>query len=164
MSLKSDVDIDRVQIPLHFSSSSSSLVTIHHLSSNSHFFLTMRIGIGIASAVVRGFACRSQRCYTATSTRPLPLFLSTAATPSETPPPSNYEYTPPNPQRLKSLMPSHDPTNGRAYTLYEKCVRRLYLTNLFHPVKMGLDNMEDLHEALKHPMNHVSYTYIYTHK
>ena len=121
----------------------------------------MRIGIGIASAVVRGFACRS-RCYT-----PRPLFLSTAAsvpTPTPTPAPTpkqtlgtpNNKYTPPNPQHLASLMPSHDPTNGRAYTTYEKCVRRLYLTNLFHPVKMGLQNMEALHEALKNPMNQVS--------
>lgn len=49
-------------------------------------------------------------------------------------------------------MPDFD-SAGRAYTLYEKCVRRLYLTNLFRPVKLGLDNMEQLHEAIGNPMN-----------
>lgn len=57
-------------------------------------------------------------------------------------------------------MPNHDPT-GRPYTLYEKCVRRLYLTNLFHPVKLGLQNMEQLHEALGYPMDNPQLTVIH---
>lgn len=50
-------------------------------------------------------------------------------------------------------MPETNPTTGQAYTPYEKCVRRLYLTNLFHPVKLGLQNMEQLHDALGNPMD-----------
>merc|ERR1712127_1138991 len=50
-------------------------------------------------------------------------------------------------------MPETNPTTGHAYTAYEKCVRRLYLTNLFHPVKLGLQNMEQLHTALGNPMD-----------
>jgi len=38
-------------------------------------------------------------------------------------------------------------------TEYEKLVRRLYKTNLFHPVKMGLDNIHQLHRALGSPMD-----------
>lgn len=67
--------------------------------------------------------------------------------------PNEGKYTPPDPKRLAQLMPEQDPQTGKAYTTYEKCVRRLYLTNLFHPVKLGLLNMERLHEALGSPMN-----------
>ena len=36
---------------------------------------------------------------------------------------------------------------------YEVLVRKLYNTNLFHPVKMGLSNIQMLHEALGCPMD-----------
>jgi dihydrofolate synthase / folylpolyglutamate synthase len=36
---------------------------------------------------------------------------------------------------------------------YEHWVRRLYETNMFHPVKMGLANIESLYEALGKPMD-----------
>ena len=62
-------------------------------------------------------------------------------------------YTPPDPKQLAKLMPESNPTTGQTYTPYEKCVRRLYLTNLFHPVKFGLQNMEELHDALGNPMD-----------
>lgn len=39
------------------------------------------------------------------------------------------------------------------YTPYERWVRRLYQTNLFHPVKLGLTNIEDLHKAMGNPMD-----------
>ena len=42
------------------------------------------------------------------------------------------------------------------FTPYERWVRRLYQTNLFHPVKLGLQNMEVLHEMLGRPMDKVS--------
>ena len=42
------------------------------------------------------------------------------------------------------------------YTMYERLVRRLYTTNLFHPVKLGLDNIERLYEALGSPVDDVS--------
>jgi len=57
-------------------------------------------------------------------------------------------------------MPKYD-ADGRPYTSYEKCVRRLYLTNLFHPVKLGLQNMEELHEALGNPMDDPNRTVIH---
>uniref|UniRef100_A0A7S3V740 Mur ligase C-terminal domain-containing protein n=1 Tax=Chaetoceros debilis TaxID=122233 RepID=A0A7S3V740_9STRA len=69
-------------------------------------------------------------------------------------------FTPPDPERLSSLMPEYD-ANGRPYTLYEKCVRRLYLTNLFHPVRLGLLNMEQLHSALNYPMDDPNITVVH---
>lgn len=39
------------------------------------------------------------------------------------------------------------------YTGYEKWVRRLYATNMFHPVKLGLENMHLLHKLLGNPMD-----------
>lgn len=39
------------------------------------------------------------------------------------------------------------------YTPYERWVRRLYQTNMFNPVKLGLQNMNDLHEAMGRPMD-----------
>ena len=46
--------------------------------------------------------------------------------------------------------------NDKKHTEYEKWVRRLYMTNMFHPVKMGLANMESLHRLLGYPMDDVS--------
>jgi len=48
----------------------------------------------------------------------------------------------------------------RNYSDYEKWVRRLYMTNLFHPVKMGLTNMQQLHDIMGNPMDDVSITYL----
>ena len=45
------------------------------------------------------------------------------------------------------------------YTGYEKWVRRLYATNMFHPVKLGLENMHLLHKLLGNPMDDVSNSY-----
>ena len=42
------------------------------------------------------------------------------------------------------------------HSLYENLVRRLYMTNLFNPVKLGLENTIKLHEVLGSPMNNVS--------
>ena len=36
---------------------------------------------------------------------------------------------------------------------YERLVRKLYMTNLFNPVKLGLENMDRLHEILGRPMD-----------
>jgi hypothetical protein len=49
-------------------------------------------------------------------------------------------------------------SNGEAppppeYSPYERWVRRLYMTNMFHPVKLGLKNIEMLHEAMGSPMD-----------
>lgn len=48
-----------------------------------------------------------------------------------------------------------DTDTDNNYTPYERWVRRLYLTNLFHPVKMGLSNMQTLHQLLGSPMDQV---------
>jgi len=45
------------------------------------------------------------------------------------------------------------PFNSKSLTEYERSVRKLYQINLFHPVKMGLANMEKLHELLGSPMD-----------
>jgi hypothetical protein len=49
-----------------------------------------------------------------------------------------------------------DSTFTDGYTNYEKWVRRLYATNMFHPVKLGLENMHLLHKLLGNPMDDVS--------
>jgi dihydrofolate synthase/folylpolyglutamate synthase len=56
--------------------------------------------------------------------------------------------------RSISLAAMADLEGSSKYTPYEKWVRRLYQTNLFNPVKLGLQNMEDLHEAMGRPMDH----------
>ena len=43
--------------------------------------------------------------------------------------------------------------NPSLHTDYERCVRRLYETNMWHPVKMGLQNIESLYSALGKPMD-----------
>jgi dihydrofolate synthase/folylpolyglutamate synthase len=46
-------------------------------------------------------------------------------------------------------------TSTGEFTDYEKWVRRLYMTNMFHPVKMGLTNMKKLHDIMGNPMDEV---------
>lgn len=45
------------------------------------------------------------------------------------------------------------PSSSSPHSTYEHWVRRLYMTNLFQPVKMGLDNIEKLHDLLGRPMD-----------
>eukprot|EP00526_Cylindrotheca_closterium_P011897 CAMPEP_0113628368 /NCGR_PEP_ID=MMETSP0017_2-20120614/14698_1 /TAXON_ID=2856 /ORGANISM="Cylindrotheca closterium" /LENGTH=466 /DNA_ID=CAMNT_0000538669 /DNA_START=276 /DNA_END=1676 /DNA_ORIENTATION=- /assembly_acc=CAM_ASM_000147 len=52
-----------------------------------------------------------------------------------------------------SLLESTGDASSTAHTDYEKWVRRLYLTNLFHPVKMGLTNIQRLHKLVGNPMD-----------
>jgi hypothetical protein len=49
------------------------------------------------------------------------------------------------------------------YTPYEQWVRRLYMTNLFNPVKLGLKNIEELHKAIGNPMDNVRFALITIH-
>lgn len=61
----------------------------------------------------------------------------------------------------KSSFKSTDSTQDsgeKKYTLYEELIRKLYMTNLFNPVKLGLDNTFALHEAIGSPIDNVSYT------
>lgn len=44
---------------------------------------------------------------------------------------------------------------GPSWSNYERLVRKLYMTNLFNPVKLGLENMDKLHKVLGSPMDQV---------
>mmetsp|Transcript_37519 Transcript_37519/g.57199 ORF Transcript_37519/g.57199 Transcript_37519/m.57199 type:complete len:506 (+) Transcript_37519:42-1559(+) len=46
-------------------------------------------------------------------------------------------------------------------TPYDLLVRKLYTVNLFHPVKMGLKSIEQLHKALGNPMDDPNITIIH---
>jgi dihydrofolate synthase/folylpolyglutamate synthase len=59
----------------------------------------------------------------------------------------------PSGMSLDDMMATSDDEQSAVYTPYERWVRRLYMTNLFHPVKLGLTNMEALHAALGRPMD-----------
>jgi dihydrofolate synthase/folylpolyglutamate synthase len=50
--------------------------------------------------------------------------------------------------------------NTNNMTDYERLVRRLYQINLFHPVKMGLSHMEQLHELMGNPMDDTSRRFV----
>jgi dihydrofolate synthase/folylpolyglutamate synthase len=64
---------------------------------------------------------------------------------------------PPMPAAQNGDAPHDGISNGSApppeYSPYERWVRRLYMTNMFHPVKLGLKNIELLHEAMGSPMD-----------
>ena len=53
-------------------------------------------------------------------------------------------------------MDTDTTSNDVSYTGYERWVRRLYATNMFHPVKLGLENMRLLHKLIGNPMDDVS--------
>ena len=59
--------------------------------------------------------------------------------------------------RTSSNRPEESSKNGvkeqREWSNYEKLVRKLYMTNLFNPVKLGLENMDKLHKAIGSPMD-----------
>lgn len=58
---------------------------------------------------------------------------------------------------FSSSSPTDATNNGvkeeREWSNYEKLVRKLYMTNLFNPVKLGLENMDKLHKAIGSPMD-----------
>jgi dihydrofolate synthase / folylpolyglutamate synthase len=54
-----------------------------------------------------------------------------------------------------SIYTDHENNATQSYTDYELWVRRLYATNMFHPVKLGLDNMEQLHAAMDRPIESI---------
>ena len=55
-----------------------------------------------------------------------------------------------------AMHTSDAPREERSWSHYERLVRKLYMTNLFNPVKLGLENMDRLHKALGSPMDQVS--------
>ena len=48
-----------------------------------------------------------------------------------------------------------DANQQKELSNYERLVRKLYMTNLFNPVKLGLENMDRLHKVLGSPMDQV---------
>mmetsp|Transcript_25765 Transcript_25765/g.60653 ORF Transcript_25765/g.60653 Transcript_25765/m.60653 type:complete len:688 (+) Transcript_25765:108-2171(+) len=57
---------------------------------------------------------------------------------------------------ISSIMDNNSENERIAhYTPYEQWVRRLYMTNLFHPVKLGLQNIQQLYAALGHPLDDI---------
>lgn len=67
---------------------------------------------------------------------------------------NHHEVVPPLHSAIPDIMSIDN--EKKTFTPYERWVRRLYQTNLFHPVKLGLRNMEELHEMLGRPMDNVS--------
>eukprot|EP00571_Detonula_confervacea_P017195 CAMPEP_0172311362 /NCGR_PEP_ID=MMETSP1058-20130122/14630_1 /TAXON_ID=83371 /ORGANISM="Detonula confervacea, Strain CCMP 353" /LENGTH=626 /DNA_ID=CAMNT_0013024521 /DNA_START=95 /DNA_END=1975 /DNA_ORIENTATION=+ len=60
-----------------------------------------------------------------------------------------------NQKRNMSISTSEQTQEGeeKEWTEYERLVRKLYMTNLFNPVKLGLENMDRLHKILGSPMD-----------
>jgi hypothetical protein len=56
----------------------------------------------------------------------------------------------------RRTLSSHDSGEMKQPSLYEVLVRKLYMTNMFNPVKLGLKNMEELHNLMNKPMDRVS--------
>ena len=54
---------------------------------------------------------------------------------------------------VTSRQPMED--EAEEWTNYERLVRKLYMTNLFNPVKLGLENMDKLHGLIGSPMDRV---------
>lgn len=92
------------------------------------------------------------------------LFSSTNNSIQASPPSNNkiMQATTPDPKQQASTQlqpnspnPSLEEDGSQSWSNYERLVRKLYQTNLFNPVKLGLDNMRKLHEILGSPMDQV---------
>jgi dihydrofolate synthase/folylpolyglutamate synthase len=46
------------------------------------------------------------------------------------------------------------------YTDYEMAVRKLYTINMYHPVKLGLDNIQFLHGSMGNPMDRIPVVHV----
>jgi hypothetical protein len=53
--------------------------------------------------------------------------------------------------------PPFQPDADPKHSLYEHWVRRLYMTNMFNPVKLGLENIEKIHSLMGNPMDDVRF-------
>lgn len=95
--------------------------------------------IGVATSNIRSIASHITGVISSTS-----LFQSIPSTDNI---PSSSQPT----QQSRSLSKKAE----HEWTNYEKLVRKLYMTNLFNPVKLGLENMDQLHKALGSPMDKV---------
>ena len=70
---------------------------------------------------------------------------------------SSSSSDPPAQPQKQSQSSSGEDEEG--WTNYERLVRKLYQTNLFNPVKLGLENMHKLHDILGSPMDQVRIRY-----
>ena len=55
----------------------------------------------------------------------------------------------------QSISSNSTTKEEKEWSDYERLVRKLYMTNLFNPVKLGLENMDRLHKVLGSPMDKV---------
>jgi hypothetical protein len=155
-----------VSTPFHFQSTRMYQRYILH----NHHWLPRTIGGGLhriagvrtASTLFRGVAVSSFQLVPTKSVSCHQTTPSTTATSSISP-----RLLSSSPKSSSFAVPTmgtdgddhHDgtSTNPKNHVSgYEKWVRRLYATNMFHPVKLGLDNMRQLHQLLGHPMDDVS--------
>lgn len=131
----------------------------------------------------RGYACRSGLCIRSVGTannriwlplldnsnriQPLQssylsstsLFASTINNQSYSN--SNINMNAPSSTSQKQSISSNSTTKEeKEWSDYERLVRKLYMTNLFNPVKLGLENMDRLHKILGSPMDKVNVLYV----
>ena len=92
-----------------------------------------------------------QRSYSASSS----LFANNVDAPSSS---SQKRYTSSNTSSSHKHKPQiiEGEEESENWSNYERLVRKLYMTNLFNPVKLGLENMDRLHKILGSPMDQVS--------
>ena len=90
-----------------------------------------------------------QRSYSASSS----LFANNVDAPSSS---SQKRYTSSNTSSSSHKPQKEGEEESENWSNYERLVRKLYMTNLFNPVKLGLENMDRLHKILGSPMDQVS--------
>jgi dihydrofolate synthase / folylpolyglutamate synthase len=61
---------------------------------------------------------------------------------------------------MSSVATTSSSSPVKHYTEYELWVRRLYATNMFHPVKLGLDNMIQLYKAIGNTLDDICVVHI----
>ena len=100
-----------------------------------------------------GVRCTESHVMGTTTTRSCDNILRCNLTPK--PPPSRSPLYAFSTSTTAQEQPSTDDTTHE-WSEYEQLVRKLYMSNLFNPVKLGLENMDRLHEALGRPMDQVN--------
>jgi len=86
-----------------------------------------------------------------------PLFSSTIRNNSNS---NNDSLSPPKPDKATDedvnseiIGQEEEEEEEEGWSNYERLVRKLYMTNLFNPVKLGLENMDRVHKLLGSPMD-----------
>ena len=74
---------------------------------------------------------------------------------------SNIKMNAPSSSQKQSISSNSTTSKEeKEWSDYERLVRKLYMTNLFNPVKLGLENMDRLHKILGSPMDKVNVLYV----